>query len=47
MEKRVEKDEVIPRMRTIFKVHSEESAKKAIEKHNKKVCEGDWLVRWK
>jgi hypothetical protein len=43
MEKRVEKDELIPRMRTIFKVPNEERVLKAIEKHNDKVKKGEWL----
>jgi hypothetical protein len=47
MEKRVEKDEVIPRMRTIFTRKSEESVQKAIDKHNEMIRKGEWLMRWK
>jgi hypothetical protein len=47
MEKRVERDELIPKMRTIFTEKSEYEKRCAVEKHNEKVKDGDWEAPWK
>jgi hypothetical protein len=47
MNKRIEKDESVKGMRTIFNLKSEEEVKSAIKKHNDKVREGDWIIAWK